>query len=421
MTAYAFINANFWRGVFWLPFALDCTALGLVFFFYHPLNQYIHEEGKTTWDQIKATDFGGCFLFITGIVLFLLGISFGGKQYPWYVTLFMQSFTQLIRTCRASAGTIAPIVVGFALLIALGFYEAYAKLKYPIFPPEIFRNVRGFTVLQVATFLLGMLFYASAVIWPSQVQALYTQNNLDIGWYSSAGGFGGLAFSLFWGWSQKKFGHSHIQLTLAIGALTLVSGAQAIVSSTSNVGSTILVFLVYVFVSGASILSVSMCQLGVKHEFIGIASGVIVTARSLGGAVATTIYVSILENTLTAHLGTDVGVPLAENGVPPASIPAVIGALATGDLTSPALASISPKALFAAIAGLQQAYVTSFRLVYLVSIAFGVVGTVIVAFAANVDHLMTAKTDIKLAEGAHVKVEMDTGEGHMITHPELKE
>jgi hypothetical protein len=40
--------------------------------------------------------------------------------------------------------------------------------------------------------------------------------------------------------------------------------------------------------------------------------------------------------------------------------------------------------------------------VYLVTIAFGVVGTVCAAFSTNVDKLMTSHVDIKLEEGAHV-------------------
>ena len=278
----------------------------------------------------------------------------------------------------------------------------------------------GGTLLQGATFLLGMLFYATAVLWPSQVQALYTQNDFEIGWYSSAGGMGGMIFSLMFGIFQKKFGHSHIQLPLYLGLLTLCSGAQAIVSTNSNIGSTVIVIFINAFVLAASMFAVSMVQVGVPHEFIGIASGVTVTARSLGGAVATTIYVTILQNKIASSFGPDVGVPLAENGVSLSLIPAVIGALATGDVTSPALAKISPQALYAAVAGLKQAYVTSFRLVYLVSTAFGVVGTVVACFAKNVDSLMTNLVNIKVEEGAHIKVVSDTGEGHVIHHTDEK-
>lgn len=63
--------------------ALDITALILVFLFYHPINQYIHEEGKSLWYQLIHIDWIGALLFMGGITVFLIGISFGGIQYPW--------------------------------------------------------------------------------------------------------------------------------------------------------------------------------------------------------------------------------------------------------------------------------------------------------------------------------------------------
>jgi hypothetical protein len=35
------------------------------------------------WEQFKALDFGGIFLFCAGMVLFLIGLSLGGTVYPW--------------------------------------------------------------------------------------------------------------------------------------------------------------------------------------------------------------------------------------------------------------------------------------------------------------------------------------------------
>ena len=75
-----------------------------------------------------------------GCILFLIGVNWGGRRYEW-----------------TSAHVIAPIVVGAMLLVALGFYEAYAPLKYPMLPARFFRNVRGFTMLLVVCFVGGML------------------------------------------------------------------------------------------------------------------------------------------------------------------------------------------------------------------------------------------------------------------------
>lgn len=56
----------------------------MVFIFYRPKNQYIKEEGRTRLQEIVDLDWIGIFLYATGIVLFLLGISFGGNQFEWY-------------------------------------------------------------------------------------------------------------------------------------------------------------------------------------------------------------------------------------------------------------------------------------------------------------------------------------------------
>lgn len=50
-------------------------------------------------------DFVGIVLFVAGLLLFLMGLSWGGQLYPW-----------------RSAHVIATIVVGLVLLIVFGFY-----------------------------------------------------------------------------------------------------------------------------------------------------------------------------------------------------------------------------------------------------------------------------------------------------------
>jgi hypothetical protein len=83
MLAYAFVNAGSWRYAYWFPLALEGLALILVFFFYRPINQHILEEGATKWDQVKELDYTGLLLFVSGLVLFLLGLTFGGSKYKW--------------------------------------------------------------------------------------------------------------------------------------------------------------------------------------------------------------------------------------------------------------------------------------------------------------------------------------------------
>ncbi|KAG9943326.1 hypothetical protein KCU85_g8740, partial [Aureobasidium melanogenum] len=395
--SYSCIKHSSWRTIFWIAFAIDVVVLVIVFLFYHPMNQYIHEEGKSGWYQVKHLDWVGLFLFSAGITVFLMGISFGGNNYPW-----------------TSAGTLAPIIIGALSVVACGFWEAFASPRYPLFPSVILKNFRGFTVMQIGVFFVGMVFYSTAVLWPEQIQALFTTELTKVGWYSAATGLGPLCFGWLFGVAASKLPHVKWQMVATMCALTAFSGAQACVSVDSHVASTALVALLFISVSGMATYSINMSQLGVAHEYIGLATGVTITMRLLGGAVAQIIYVSILKNTLTSQVANVAAPALAKAGLAPTSIPATIEALLTGNYKSPAVTGLSPKILGVAVASLRQAYVVSFRTVYLSSIAFGGAGIIVLCFAANVDHLRTSKVEIELVEGAHMQAKTDTGEGHIV-------
>jgi len=129
VVAYAFIAYQpiGWRGAYWYLFSFHCFAFILLFLFYNPPDfEMKHRvDGKTKMQLLGQLDYVGLFLFLAGGVLFLMGVNFGGRKFPW-----------------THPGTIAPIVVGLGCFIAVGFWDAYADLNYPLFPPKLFRRVR---------------------------------------------------------------------------------------------------------------------------------------------------------------------------------------------------------------------------------------------------------------------------------------
>lgn len=308
------------------------------------------------------------------------------------------------------------MLIGVFLIFLLFVYSYYTNLLYAAFPKEIFRNVRGVTVVLFGVFLYGMAYYGTALLWPQQVQTLYSQDPSTIGWYGAAIGCGSTTLTPAIAWIFRRFGHSNIMLPVLLAILTTVCGACAIVSPTSNVGSTALTVLIGGLVGAISVITTAVVQVSVDHEFIGVATGLIGCIRTLGGSVATTVYSTILRSRLQANLVTDVALPLAKSGLSPPLIPGVVGALAVGDLTNPALAVLTPQMLQIAAGGLQQAYAHSFKTVFLASIAFGATATIILCFSSNADVYMTREVAITLEEGAHVHDHTDTGKGHIIRH-----
>lgn len=178
----------------------------------------------------------------------------------------------------------------------------------------------------------------------------------------------------------------------------LISNAKG---PSSAMFSTVMVAGIGACSSAALITSTTMIQLGVPHEYIGIATSMAITARSIGGVVGTAVYTSILQEKLIHYLPTDVAIPLFEAKAPLADIPLIMEALLTGNKAL--LLNIPLELVAVAEQGIKLAYSHAFRIVYLVTIAFGVMGTIFVAFSSSVDDKMTSQVDIKLHEGAHLK------------------
>jgi hypothetical protein len=167
-------------------------------------------------------------------------------------------------------------------------------------------------------------------------------------------------------------------------------------------------------VGGGIIIFTAMVQMVVSHEYIGIATQTAVTARNLDGAVGTVVYVAIFSGRLNHNIVKYVAVPLAMSGVAPASLPGGLGAL-TGAAPPSLLASLTPAQLATGMDGVRQSFVHAFRIVFLCSIPFGVVGTIAACLTEDVDHLMTNVVEMRLDEGAKPRGEPNTGGGQIIT------
>lgn len=177
-----------------------------------------------------------------------------------------------------------------------------------------------------------------------------------------------------------------------------------------------MVFLLGGLGAAAVVSTNAMVQLNVPHQFLGVAMGLVVTARNVGGSISTTIYTSVLQTDLKEHLGRDIASALVRAGLPVADVEAVTAALATGNSTSPALALASPVVLEAGIYALKLSYVHAFKLVYLVSIAFGGLAMCFALVTKNFGYLLTNKLEVRLEEGAHIIYHTENTGGHVITH-----
>ena len=98
--------------------------------------KYAHRKTKT--QVVKDFDFVGLILLVGGLLIFLMGISWGGSYYPW-----------------KSTHVIATIVVGFLALVAFVIYESFVPLKEPLVPMYLFKNLPWVATMMVKTRFLS--------------------------------------------------------------------------------------------------------------------------------------------------------------------------------------------------------------------------------------------------------------------------
>lgn len=132
LSAWAIIkNTGNWRNCYYLMIGFQIINFAFLFLFYHPpsFQEKQAQHGKSKRQLLSEFDWIGLFMFVAGCTLFIVGVGWGGTLFPW-----------------KSATTLAPIIIGFMTLVALGFYEAFGNLTEPLFPPRLFKAVRQYVI-----------------------------------------------------------------------------------------------------------------------------------------------------------------------------------------------------------------------------------------------------------------------------------
>ncbi|KAK2873628.1 hypothetical protein FQN49_002217 [Arthroderma sp. PD_2] len=114
--ALSSISKDSWRWIFRLNLPLTAITTLCVLFFM-PLRKV---EGN--WKvKVKAIDFFGVFLALSGATIFLLGLIWGGGEYAWN-----------------SAHVISTLIIGFVICVCFVLWQ-WKGASYPLVPMGIFR------------------------------------------------------------------------------------------------------------------------------------------------------------------------------------------------------------------------------------------------------------------------------------------
>jgi len=132
-------------------------------------------------------------------------------------------------------------------------------------------------------------------------------------------------------------------------------------------------------------------------EVIATVTAITLSIRLIGGSIGYAIYFNVFENKLHDVIPTLVGTAVAEAGLPIAEIPQFIVALVAQNTTAIAqVKGITPKILIAAQAAVQDSYVQGFRMIYLVSLAFGGAAIIASLFLGDIRKFMVDRVAVDI-------------------------
>jgi MFS family permease len=379
-----------WRYVGLLCGVWSFIGLVLTAVFYFPPPRAV-SVGLSRREVLRRIDFIGGFLSVSGLLLFMAGLQWGGYQYEW-----------------GTAHVLAPLIIGLALFIVFCFYE-WKFAPYPMFPRAIAREPRLLLLTLWITFVSGMNFFSIILFWPTQSYNVYGHDPKEVGIRNLALGFPILAGAciILVALSYTK---GKIRELMFVSCVFMTAGGGGLAAL--NRGN---VWLSYVclIISGlgiggivvpASIITAIICP----DELIATVTALTLAIRVLGGAIGYSIYWNVFVDHFKKESIKLISATAVQLGIrEQLAIGHIVQLTADGLIEEirqvPGVNS--DQAWQALVAAGQEAYARAYPWVYYVSIAFGGVSIIASLFLKNIDKYMDDHVAVKYDQQGSVPEE----------------
>ncbi|KAF1980654.1 MFS general substrate transporter [Aulographum hederae CBS 113979] len=376
--SYAFVTRYpdiSWRGLYWFLLAINVAALICwVAFYFPPDFSHKHQNDQNSKMYfVKHFDYVGTFLFTGGFVVFILGLSWGGTIYAW-----------------KSAAVISALIVGFATLVAFVLWESFGPMEQPLIPMHLFLNGRW----SAAAVILGLgagIYYAFAIVWPSQVAVLYANGDpMYTGYLSSIIGMGFISGQILSGLLARHIGRTKFQCMFGFLLGGTLLGCAATVTPTNKSTEIGLIYVGCLFVGWNEGVALNNVVITVKDQReVGVAGGAAGCVRSGISAILTAVYTTILTNRLAETIPAEVPPALVQAGLPESSVAGFISGITAGSFEG--VQGVTAQIMEVGMRAYQQANADAYRTVYLSTIAFSGVAVILTFWAPNTEEYMTTK------------------------------
>ncbi|KAK4551369.1 hypothetical protein LTR86_011210 [Recurvomyces mirabilis] len=358
-----------WRWSYYINLILTGLAIILALVFYHPpVFEQLHTRA-TRRKVLKDLDYLGILLFVAGLALFLIGLSWGGVIYPW-----------------ASARTLCTLLIGLALIAGFFLWEIYGA-RAPLLPPHFLKNLPFGGIIMTAG-AASAVFYPLNVFWPQQISTLWASDPIRIGWLSCVLGGGTLTGQILGGVLVSR-GKAKWQFVGAAVTMTAFIGAMASTNGNTLHTAEALCFLGSVSLGYVENVACTLVPFTQEEKDIGASIGVLISGRTTIASIALAIY-STVQNNKFAQFIDNMVVPVAEQaGINADAIPALLDGFTTGSFSD--VPGLTENILEMVTIAYKTAFSKAVHIVYLISIAFGILAIAGALVSPDPDSMFTTR------------------------------
>lgn len=344
-------DPNGFRYFFYIAAAFFALAAAICVYAYRPLPRPL-QTAYTFNEKLAKLDWIGYALLSSSLVLFCVGLSYSQNPYQW-------------SDPRVSAT--------FAIGMALGFVLIAYEWKFKtdgMFHHGLFDNNRNFSIALLCVFCEGMAFFAANVYFAFQVSVLYETDFLLVTTRFSiafvACIIGSLVTGLYCAKTKKVRWMTFTAFCIFVGFFVGMSAATKD-TSTAVWGLPVLMG----FGLGMTLITlITAAQLSLPVELVSIATGLIISVRSLGGTIGIAIYNAVFISAMK-HLPDNIASAAISAGLPPSSVTQFVGDLAGQNQTDLVnVPGVTPEIIGAGAGALLDTYATGFRNVWVTALAF---------------------------------------------------
>lgn len=270
----ALVQVANWRWIFYIyiitmgkPASFDSMEQQLMivvpgsalwFFFYHPPSYtQLHGKKSSKVAELNKVDWLGLVLLITGLALFLVGISWGGPAQPW-----------------TSPKILGLLISGAVAVVSFILYETLLTPQQPIVPMRFFRDLRGFTCLEIISATYGVINIALFVMWPQQVTYIFgstVSSWQESAWLSTTAAFGLWGGIVVLGPLMSWIGHIRYQILVSSLWMTAFLGAMASITVERKAMAIAFSFLAGWTIGWGEVIAAIIVQYVVADEDLGVA------------------------------------------------------------------------------------------------------------------------------------------------------